>query len=130
MEKFDLERSDLHRFACLDINQLGFHAHPASVELVFDQSVGERCGVDWRVDIFKQMTNSAGVVFVTVGDDNALHLVSALFDIFKIGNDVIDADHVIVREHHAGVHDQDLLVVFVDRHVFAHLAQTAEGDDT
>ena len=70
------------------------------------------------------------MVFVTVGDDNAFHLVGSLFDIFKIGNDVINADHVIIWEHHASIHNQDLLIVFIDCHVFAHLAQTSEGDNT
>ncbi len=76
------------------------------------------------------MTYCAGMVFVTVGDDDTFHLVGTLLYILKIGDDVINADHVVVREHHASVHDQDLLIVFVHGHVFAHLAQTSEGDNT
>jgi len=70
------------------------------------------------------------MVFVTMGDNDAFHLVGSLLDIFKIGNDVINADHVVVREHHASIYNQDLLIVFIDRHVFAHLAQTSKGDNT
>ena len=31
MEKVDLEWADLHRFACLDVDQLGFNFHPAPI---------------------------------------------------------------------------------------------------
>ena len=49
--------------------------------------------------------------------------------IFEIGDDVIDPQHVIIGEHQPGIHDQDLAVVFVGHHVLADLAQAADGDD-
>ena len=106
VEKVDLERSDLHRFASLDVDQFGFHAHTAPVELVLNQAVCEGRGVNWCVHIFKQVTNRAGVVLMPVGDDNAPNLVCPLLHIFKIRDDVINADHVVVGEHHAGIHNQ------------------------
>ena len=75
------------------------------------------------------MLDGADVVFMTVGEDDALHLAAVLAQVGQIRDDVIDAQHVIFREHQAGIHHQDLTVIFVDHHILANFAQSAQGDD-
>ncbi len=48
----------------------------------------------------------AGVVFVAVGDDDAPQLVAVLEDVGDIGDDQVDAQHLLFGEHEAGVDER------------------------
>ena len=71
----------------------------------------------------------AGVVFVTVGDDDAAQLVLALHDVGEVGQDEVDPGMVVVGEHDAGVDDDHVVPVLEDGHVLADPVQPAERDD-
>jgi hypothetical protein len=47
-----------------------------------------------------------------------------LYQVVEIGDDVIDPQHIIFREHDAAVYDQDILAVLVHHHVFSYFSQT------
>ncbi len=68
------------------------------------------------------------MVLVTMGHYDPNHLVSAFFHVFKIRDDIVNADHVTIREHHPGVHDQDLVVIFIDGHILPDFTQSTQGD--
>src|SRR5512138_2523911 len=75
------------------------------------------------------MVNGANVVFMSVGDDDAHDLFSFLAQVFIIGNDVIDPEHVIAREHNTRVNDHDLVVVLIGSHVLAYFPKSTQGND-
>ena len=56
--------------------------------------------------------------------------LAVLAQVSHIGDDVIDPQHVVIREHQAGIHNQDLPAKFVGRHVAAHFPQSPKGNDT
>ena len=69
------------------------------------------------------------MVFVAVGDDDAAQLFLALQQVADIGDDQVDAQHLFLGEHQAGIDDDDVVVVLDGHHVLADFAQAAEGDD-
>ncbi len=97
-----------------------------------EQPGGERGRINRRVDEVQHMPDRAGVVFVSVRDDDAfdhqfaLHLVN---HVLEIGNDIVDTEHVVFREHDPGIDDDAAALVVNQHHVFADLTQSAEGQD-
>lgn len=117
VEEFDLKRANSLLVAGLNGAQVGLLGHAVAGQLDLEHADGQRRGVNRRVDKFQHVAKRAGVIFVTVRDNNTDHLVAALLDVTEIGDNVINPDHVIFGEHEPGVNDQDLPVIFVQHHV-------------
>jgi len=66
------------------------------------------------------------VVFVAVAEEDAEHLSLAVEQVRDVGQDEVDAEHVLLRKHQAGVDHQDLLLPLESPHVDADLAEAAE----
>ena len=58
----------------------------------------------------------------------ALNLSRCCFDVGDVGDDEVDAEHLLVGEHEAGVDGDHVVAVLEQHHVLADLAETAEGD--
>ena len=69
------------------------------------------------------------MVFVAVGDEQALDLILVLHHKGEVRDDHVHAEHLAVREHQTAVHDDHIAVALVDGHVLADLAQTAQRVD-
>ena len=65
------------------------------------------------------------MILVTVCDDDAPEFFPVTPDISEIRYHAVDARHVLFRETHAAVDDDDVVVVFKGGHVLADLADTA-----
>ena len=72
---------------------------------------------------------AADVVLVAVGDEDAPDPVLVLDEVGEVGDDHVDAVHVVVGEAHAAVHHDDVAAVLVDGQVLADLVQTAQGNN-
>ena len=79
--------------------------------------------------ISEQEWHAADVVFVAVGQDHAADVGRVLLEIREIGRDDVDAQELVVREHHAGVHDDDVVAVADGHGVHSELAQAAQRND-
>ena len=129
MEGLDLERADLEGLAGLDGVQIGLAGQTVACQFDLDQAAGQGRGIDRGRHVRQQVLDGTDMVLVTVGDDDPMHLGGMVAQILEIRDDVVHPEHVIIGEHQAGIHDQDVAVVFVGHHVLADLAQAAEGDD-
>ena len=69
------------------------------------------------------------MVFVAVGDEQALDLVLILHHKGKVGDDHVHAVHLTVREYKAAVHNDHIPVALIHGHVLAHFTQTAQRVD-
>ena len=69
------------------------------------------------------------MVLVPVGDEHAADAVLVLDKIAHVGDDAVDAVHVVAGERHAAVDHDDLAAVFIGGHVLADLVETAKGND-
>ncbi len=64
-----------------------------------------------------------------MGDQERLDLGAALLEVGDVGDDEVDAEHLLVGEHQAAVDDDDVVAVLEHVHVLADLADAAERDD-
>src|SRR5699024_546500 len=79
--------------------------------------------------LLEQVRDTADVVLVAVGEDDALDVVEAVADRGEVRQDHVDAGLVLLGEQHAAVDDHQLADVLEHGHVAAHLAETAESGD-
>ena len=128
VEEFHVKGTDLYRVAGFHRVQHGF-GNIVARQLDFDQSSCQRGGIHRRGGNVQKMVDCSNMIFMTVGNDNANHLIGFLTQIFKIGNDVIDPEHIVFGEHDSGIHHQDLVLEFIGSHVLAHFPEPAQGND-
>ena len=69
------------------------------------------------------------MVLVAVGDEHSPDPLPVLDKVAEIGDDHVNAVHIVVGKAHAGVHHDHVVAVLVHGHVLADLVETAEGDD-
>ena len=69
------------------------------------------------------------MVLVAVGDEQAPDPGPVLDEVAHIGDDAVDAVHVISGEGHAAVHHDDLTAVLIGGHVLSDLVQTTQRND-
>ena len=69
------------------------------------------------------------MVLVGMGDQERLDVGAALLEVGDVGDDEVDAEHLLVGEHEPAVDDDDVVAVLEDVHVLADLPHPAERDD-
>ena len=106
----------------------GFH-QVVFLQLELNEPCGEAGAVDGHVHLLEDVGDGTHVVLVAVGDEKATDAGLILNEVGDIGDDAVDAVHVVAGEGHAAVHHDDLAAVFVGGHVFADLVETAKRDD-
>ncbi len=126
----DGERSQFGGVAGLYGLDLHLVLHIVACQLGFDQAACQGSGVNRRVDIVGQVLNRADMVLVPVGDEDAEHLARAFAQILEVRDDVIDPEHVVVREHDPRVDNNDLPTKFVGHHVLSHFTEPPERDNS
>ncbi len=111
MEELHLERANLYRFARFDGAQIGFSRQPIASKFDFHQAKGQRRSINRRRDALEDVLDGPDVIFMPVSDHNPDDFCDfSRLQIFKIRDDVIDPDHVIIWKHQACINDQDLVV--------------------
>ena len=126
VDKLDAHAAELDGLARVDDMHLRLVEQAVLTQLVAHQSEGERRSVERYVDPREKEGKSADMVLMTVGQDDASHLVGVLLDIGKVRYHQIDAQHVAVRERHAAVHDQHIALALDQGDILADLVESAE----
>ena len=75
-----------------------------------------------------QLRQAAKMIDVPVGDNDAADAIRATAQMTVVGDDHIDAQHIVLGEHNAGIDDEHLVVVLEEHHVFPDFTQTAQGN--
>ena len=100
------------------------------LDLVAEQAPGEGGRIDRHArELGQDVRQAADVVLVGVGDEEGAELGAVLLEIGDVGDDEVDAEHLLVREHEPTVDDDDVVAVLEEVHVLADLAHPAERDD-
>ena len=99
------------------------------LELQANEACGEAGAVDGHIDLLEDVGDGPDVVLVAVGDEQTADAVLVLGEVAHVGNDKVDAVHIVAGKGHAAVHDDDLAAVLIHGHVLADLVQSAERDD-
>ena len=121
--------SGLHRLARLHRHQLGAVQQPVLLQLQLDESGGKAGAVDGHIHLLEDVGDGPDMVLVAVGDEQTADAVLVLGEVAHVGNDKVDAVHIVAGKGHAAVHDDDLAAVLIHGHVLADLVQPAERDD-
>jgi len=130
MDKLDGKRPSLNPVAVLDrLEGDPGNTGPPVFQLEPDQLDGQLVAVYRDTDVPAQPGQGADMVFVAMGQEDAFELMLVLHDIGKVGNDDVDAGHVVFRKSDAAVDDDHLVAVFVNGHVFADFAHAAQRDN-
>ena len=100
------------------------------LDLVAEQAAGQGAGVDRHAgELGQHVRQRADVVLVGVGDEERLDLGAVLLEVGDVGDDEVDAEHLLVGEHQPAVDDDDVVAVLEHVHVLADLPHPAERDD-
>jgi hypothetical protein len=126
-ERFHFQLAYLEFDARLYELELGLDERSLLLELDIDQALCELGGIDGQVDLGQYVGQSADMVFMPVGDDDAAQLGFMFKQVADIGYEKVDAEHLILGEHHAGIDNDDVVAVLDGHHVLADLTESAEG---
>ena len=69
------------------------------------------------------------MVLVAVGDEDAADAVPVALQIRHVRDDQVNAQHVLLGEDGAAVHDENIVRIFDDVDVLADLLHAAQGND-
>ena len=129
MDGLDGKAAQLDLLLRGDLHELGAARQTELLQLVFDEAAGQAGAIDGQVDLLQQIRDTANVVLVAVGDEQALDLILVLHHEGEVRDDHVHAVHVAVREDQTAVHDDHIAVALVNGHVLAHFAQAAQRVD-
>jgi len=102
---------------------------PGLAQLDLDQPAGQPRGVHRRLDAAKQVGQRAHVVLMAVGHHDSLDAIGTVEHILHVGDDDVDAEHVVLGKHEPGVDDNHAVAVLDHQHVPPDLAEPTQGDD-
>ena len=129
MDELHLELAGADGAARLHGDDLGGVQQLVLLELELDKAGGEAGAVDGHVHLLEHIGDGADVILVAMGDEEAAEATAVFDEVADIGNDAVDAVHVVAGEGHAAVHHDDLAAVLIDGHVLADLVEAAQRDD-
>ena len=66
---------------------------------------------------------------MAVGEEDAPDLIPVLDEIAHVGDDHVDAVHIVIGESHAHVHHDDVVAVLVDGEILPDLVESAQRND-
>jgi hypothetical protein len=69
------------------------------------------------------------MIFVRMRQDDTDEFIAMRFDITEVRDRDIDAEQILVGEHHSAIHDDHLITIAEDCHIHSELAETAQGGD-
>ena len=110
-------------------DRLGLVQQAVLLQLQLDEPGAHAGGIDRGVDGPEDIGQRTDVVLMPVGDKDAPDLVLVLDQIAHIGDDHVDAVHIVIGKAHAAVDHHDVSSVFVYGEVLPDLVQTAQRND-
>ena len=135
MNELRRELPQLHSLASVDHPQVGALDQLVLLELDRNQTVRKLRAVDRRQLPALQskprehVRQPPGVVFVTMRDQDPAQLFDPILDITDVGDHQIDAEHLLIGEHEARVHDDHVLGQLKNHHVLAYLPEASQRND-
>ena len=108
--------------------QLGGLDEPVLAQLVAQETERQRRAVDRHGQARQDVRQRADVVLVPVGEHDAADVADALLQPRDVRDHQVDTEHLLLREHQAGVDDHDVVAAAEREHVATDLAEPAERD--
>ena len=99
------------------------------LETPFENPERQTRPVDGYGNLLHHIGQCPDMILVPVRQNNRLDLIPVLDQIGNIRNDEVDAEHILLREHEPGVHNENLIIHADGSHVLSDLAKTAKRYD-
>ena len=129
MDELHSELSRPDGLAGLHSDELGALGQAVLLQLQLDEPGGKTGAVDGQVYLLEDIGNGSHVVLVAVGDEEAPDAGTVFDQVGHVGDDAVNAIHVVPGEGHAAVHHDEFPAVLVSGHVFSDLIEAAQRDD-
>src|SRR6266508_31169 len=130
VEELHFEWTNLHRIASLHRVEHSFACTTVVArQFDLDQAAGQASCVHRSGDVVQNMVNSPNMVFMSMRNYDPHYLIGFLTQIFIIGNDVINPEHIVFGKHDACIYNQNLVVEFVGGHILAHFPKPPQGNN-
>ena len=121
-EELDAEAADLEGSVRLDDVQASVAQQAKLSELDGDEAVGEPGGVHRDVQLGQNVRERSDVVLMAMGYQDGPDALPVLDEVRYVGDGEIDPGHILLREEHPGVDDDNVLAVLQGHHVLADFA--------
>ena len=92
--------------------------------------MGEAGSIHRDIELGQDEGKGAGMVFVTVGYENAPDLIPPFQQVADVRDDQVNAGHVLLWEEHTAIYCDDVLVVLQDHHVLSDFPQPSQGNNS
>src|ERR1700682_2334864 len=123
------EGSNLEPFAGTNFAQVGVVEELVFVELIFDVGQRELGRPNRNIQFAENPRQSADVIFVAVGQDDAAHMLAIFEQVRNIGDDDVDAQQLGFRKHQAGINHDDVISKPDGHAVHTELAHPAQRNN-
>ena len=124
----DLEDAKRDRFSRFDLHQPRLVSRRGLQHLPLDHPQSKFGAVHGNVEFGQHERQRADMVLMAMGDQDAADFFSILFKIGDIGNDKVDAQHLLIGKHQAGIDHHNVIFVFYGVHILADFPQPAQGN--
>ncbi len=118
--------SEHQRFPGLEPAPLHLPVQPVFLQFLSEQGQGQGRAVNRDLDLFEQEGHGADMILMTMGQDQGRQFVLMGPQVGEIRDDHVDAQHVVFREHDAGIDEDHGPGGFEDHGVEADFPQTAQ----
>ena len=120
---------DFEALAGSHLAQVSIFEQSVLVEFVLHVSQCELCAPHRHVEFGENPGQSANVIFMAVGENDAAHPLPILDEVRNVGNNDVHAEQFGFGEHQSGI-DHNNIVAPTDGHaVHTELAKAPQGDD-
>ncbi len=114
----------------VDLDELGVAQQPVLVQLRLHHAEREPRAPDLaHADLAHHVRQRADVILVAVREDDRVDAARRVAQVGEVGQDEVDAGHLVAREREAAVDQDAALALLDDAQVVADLAQAPERDD-
>ena len=126
MDEFHAHAARADLFARVDANELRLLFIAVLRQLVAQNAERQPRCVYRHIQLLENIGHGADMVLMPVGEKNAAHLFFVLFQIGYIRDHKIDAGHLLIRESHAAIHNDNIVSVFDCRDIFSDFTDSPE----
>src|SRR5260370_36934449 len=74
----------------------------------------------------QNIRQTADMVFVAVRNEDTANVLLLVAQIARIGNNKIDAEHLLVGEHYSGINNDDVVTILYDHHILSDFPQASQ----
>ena len=129
LDKFHTHTAHLDGSSRLHFTELYRIGKSMFFQLALNQSQRQLCSIDRNIDFLQEIRQTANVVFMSVRQHDATHLVPICFYIGEIRNDNINARHITVWKRQTAVQNEHIVAAFKHGHILSDFVQAAQRNN-